>query len=148
MTSGNSSGKNNFAPGTRRTPCELGNTRSRYSASPWAKMSSAAPHTTRSGTVLRLSSASMPAKGFGSLASVAGFSLSHFKPLFKQAVGMPVHRFVLERRVERARSLLLQGGRTISEIALEAGFAHPSHMARCMRRLLGVGPRQVAKSLY
>jgi AraC family transcriptional regulator len=71
------------------------------------------------------------------LARVAGFSLSHFKPLFKQAVGMPAHRFVLERRVERARQLLLNGGRSTTEIALEAGFAHPSHMARCMRRILG-----------
>lgn len=78
------------------------------------------------------------------LAAVAGFSLSHFKPLFKQAVGMPVHRFVLERRVERARTLLLQGKKSMSEIALEAGFSHPSHMARCMRRLLGLSPSQVA----
>jgi AraC family transcriptional regulator len=78
------------------------------------------------------------------LASVAGFSLSHFKPLFRQAVGMPVHRFVLDRRVERARLRLLEGGRSMTEIALEAGFAHPSHMARCMRRLLGLSPSQVA----
>jgi AraC family transcriptional regulator len=80
------------------------------------------------------------------LAAVAGFSLSHFKPLFKQAVGMPVHRFVLERRVERARTRLLEGGRSQTEIALEAGFAHPSHMARCMRRVLGLSPSQVADS--
>jgi AraC family transcriptional regulator len=80
------------------------------------------------------------------LAGVAGFSLSHFKPLFKQAVGMPVHRFVLERRVERARTRLLEGGRNLTEIALEAGFAHPSHMARCMRRVLGLSPSQVAES--
>ncbi|MGC1550483.1 MAG: AraC family transcriptional regulator [Rhodanobacter sp.] len=78
------------------------------------------------------------------LASVAGFSLSHFKPLFKQAVGMPVHRFVLERRVEHARIRLLEGNGSLTEIALEAGFAHPSHMARCMRRLLGLSPSQIA----
>jgi AraC family transcriptional regulator len=78
------------------------------------------------------------------LAGVAGFSLSHFKPLFRQATGMPVHRFVLERRVERARTRLLEGGRSMTEIALEAGFAHPSHMARCMRRVLGLSPAQVA----
>ena len=77
------------------------------------------------------------------LATVAGFSLSHFKPLFKQAVGMPVHRFVLERRVERARTLLLQGEKSTSEIALEAGFSHPSHMARCLRRVLGLSSSQV-----
>jgi len=80
------------------------------------------------------------------LATVAGFSLSHFKPLFKQAVGRPVHRYVLERRVERARALLLEGGKSMVEIALEAGFAHPSHMARCMRRVLGLRPSQIADS--
>lgn len=77
------------------------------------------------------------------LAGVAGFSLSHFKPLFKKALGVPVHRFVLERRVERARLRLLEGDRSLTDIALEAGFSHPSHMARCMRRVLGLSPSQV-----
>jgi AraC family transcriptional regulator len=80
------------------------------------------------------------------LAGVAGFSLSHFKPLFRQAVGMPAHRFVLERRVERARTRLLEGRASLTDIALEAGFAHPGHMARCMRRLLGMSPSQIAAS--
>ena len=73
------------------------------------------------------------------LADVAGFSLSHFKVLFKQATGMPVHRFVLERRVERARTLLLKGEKSMTEIAMECGFAHSSHMARCMRSVPGHG---------
>jgi len=78
------------------------------------------------------------------LASVAGVSRSYFKPLFRQAVGMPAHRFVLERRVERARVLLLEGKMSRTEVALEAGFTHSSHMARCMRRVLGLSPAQVA----
>ena len=78
------------------------------------------------------------------LAGVAGFSRSHFQPLFKQAVGIPVHRFVLERRVERARLRLLEGEKSVMQISLEAGFAHPSHMARCMRRILGVSPSQIS----
>ena len=78
------------------------------------------------------------------LATVAGFSLSHFKALFKQTVGVPVHRYVLERRVERARALLVAGGASMTEVALEAGFSHPSHMARCMRRVLGLSPSQIA----
>lgn len=80
------------------------------------------------------------------LAAVAGFSLSHFKPLFKQAVGMPAHRFVLERRVERAHALLLEGKKSMGEVALEAGFSHPSHMARCLRRVLGLSPSQIASA--
>jgi AraC family transcriptional regulator len=77
------------------------------------------------------------------LAAVAGFSVSHFKALFRRAVGKPVHRFVLERRVERARTLLRDGKKSVTEVALEAGFAHPSHLARCLRRVLGVGPTQL-----
>jgi len=77
------------------------------------------------------------------LAAVAGFSPSHFKALFRQATGTPVHRFVLERRVERARLRLLEGRLSITDVALETGFAHPSHMARWMRRLLGLSPSQI-----
>jgi AraC family transcriptional regulator len=79
------------------------------------------------------------------LASVSGFSVSHFKPLFRRAVGVPAHRFVLERRVERARTRLFEGDSSLAEIAVEAGFAHSSHMARCMRRVLGVSPSQLAQ---
>jgi AraC family transcriptional regulator len=50
---------------------------------------------------------------------------------------------VLERRVERARLRLLEGRLSITDVALETGFAHPSHMARWMRRLLGLSPSQI-----
>jgi AraC family transcriptional regulator len=84
--------------------------------------------------------------GLDELAAVAGFSPSHFKVLFKESTGTPVHRHVVERRVERARALLLAGGHTMTEIALAAGFSHHSHMARCMRQVLGMSPRQIARS--
>jgi len=77
------------------------------------------------------------------LAGVAGFSLSHFKVLFREATGVPVHRFVLERRVERARMHLMQGKMSATDIALETGFTHSSHMARCLRRVLGVSTAQL-----
>ena len=72
--------------------------------------------------------------GLAELAAVAGFSVSHFKLLFRQSVGMPAHQFVLRRRVERARAGLRDGRMSHTQIALEAGFAHVSHMARCLRR--------------
>ena len=80
------------------------------------------------------------------LAAVAGYSLSHFKPLFRQAVGMPAHRFVMERRVERARAHLIEGKLSLTAIAAEAGFAHAGHMARCVRRAVGASPAQIARS--
>jgi AraC family transcriptional regulator len=77
------------------------------------------------------------------LAAVAGYSVSHFKELFRQAAGLPVHRFVLARRVARARQLLLEGKLSHTEIALAAGFAHPSHMARRLRQWTGHSPAQL-----
>jgi AraC family transcriptional regulator len=81
------------------------------------------------------------------LAGVAGVSASHLKTLFKQATGLPVHEYVIQRRVERAKALLLSGELPASQIALEAGFAHQSHMARCMKRVLGVTPTTLVRSL-
>lgn len=78
------------------------------------------------------------------LAAVAGVSVSHFKTLFRRSKQISVHRYVMERRVDRARTLLEQGT-PIPVVALEAGFTDASHMARWMRRLLGVTPRQVLK---
>lgn len=81
--------------------------------------------------------------GLAELAAVAGFSASHFKALFARAVGQSVHRFVVERRVERARQRILEGDDSLVAIALDTGFANPSHLARCMRRVLGVTPSQL-----
>ncbi|MFM0340160.1 AraC family transcriptional regulator [Paraburkholderia fungorum] len=80
------------------------------------------------------------------LAVHAGLSVPHFKALFRQTLGMPVHQYVVRRRVERARNLLLQGRLSASQIALDTGFAHQSHMAHWMNRLLGVTPRELARS--
>lgn len=47
---------------------------------------------------------------------------------------------------QSATILLLQGRLSASQIALETGFSHQSHMARCMRRLLGVGPSALVRA--
>ena len=79
------------------------------------------------------------------LAGVAGGSASHLKTLFKRSTGLPVHAYVVQRRVERAKALLVRGELPASQVALAAGFAHQSHMARCMRRVLGVTPTAVVR---
>jgi len=82
------------------------------------------------------------------LAEVAGLGASRFKVLFKQTTGLPVHQYVIRRRVEHATRLLLRGDMPIAQVALAAGFAHQSHMARCMRRAIGVTPRGVLRSRH
>jgi len=74
------------------------------------------------------------------LAEVASLSPSHFKSLFKRSVGAPVHQYVIRIRVEYAIDLLLNGNLPLIDVALQAGFANQSHMARCVRRATGLTP--------
>jgi AraC family transcriptional regulator len=80
------------------------------------------------------------------LARVIDKSPSHLKALFRRSMGLPVHEYVIQRRVERAKTLLLQAELPAAEIALASGFAHQSHMARCMRRVLGLTPTALLRS--
>lgn len=80
------------------------------------------------------------------LAAVAGVSASHLKALFKRSTGLPVHQYVIRRRVERARLLLLERGATIADVAAQTGFASQSHLARWMRRVAGVTPAEVLRA--
>lgn len=77
------------------------------------------------------------------LAEVIGVSASHLKAQFKGSTGTPVHQYIVQRRVEYAVELLSGGKRRLSEVALQAGFADQSHMARCMRRVIGMTPSSV-----
>jgi AraC family transcriptional regulator len=80
------------------------------------------------------------------LAAVAGVSASHFKALFKRSTGLPVHQYVVRRRVERARALLLERPTSIADVAVQTGFANQSHLARWMRRVAGVTPTDVLRA--
>jgi len=81
------------------------------------------------------------------LAAVAGLSVSHFGASFRASVGQSVHQYVIGRRVDRAQSLLRQQLHPISQIAIETGFAHASHLAYHVRRLLGTSPRNLAAGM-
>jgi len=81
--------------------------------------------------------------GLGEIAAAAGFSVSHFKTLFREALGMPPHQYLLRRRVERAAMQLRNGNMPIGQIALENGFCHQSHLAMHTRRVLGLTPQEL-----
>ena len=75
------------------------------------------------------------------LAQLAGVSPRHFERAFRQAVGMPLHAYVIERRVAAARRLLLED-RTlpVETIAAQVGFSNSSHLALAFRRHTGHSP--------
>ena len=56
------------------------------------------------------------------LAGMAGVSPSYFKALFKAAVGVPAHRYVVRRRVARAVELIKSGDHPLAEVALRDGL--------------------------
>ena len=81
------------------------------------------------------------------LARVSGVGVSHFRALFGRSFGQPPHRYVIERRLARARVLIEADAAPLAEVALMAGFSHQSHLARWMRRLEGVTPGELRRKL-
>ena len=82
------------------------------------------------------------------IAGAAGMSVSHCTVRFRESIGSPIHQYVIRRRLERAVTLIREGKMSISQIALESGFSHQSHLAMHMRRHLGVSPKALQASLH
>ncbi|MES1021409.1 AraC family transcriptional regulator [Gloeocapsa sp. BRSZ] len=80
------------------------------------------------------------------IANQIGMSQSHFFRLFRQSTGLSPHQYRLQQRIDRAKTLLLHSELSIAEIALSVGFCDQSHLARHMRRVLGVSPKQLRTS--
>ncbi|MEA2732679.1 MAG: AraC family transcriptional regulator [Acetobacteraceae bacterium] len=74
------------------------------------------------------------------LAQECGLSRSHFARAFKTTTGLPPHRWLLDRRIERARELLLNSALPIADVADLCGFADQSHFTRVFTNALGVSP--------
>jgi AraC family transcriptional regulator len=81
------------------------------------------------------------------LAEVAGLSLHHFGKAFKMATGMSPHRYVIEKRVGRARELLRDPLLSIAAIATVVGFASQSHLTVNFRQLTGLTPARFRRLL-
>ena len=81
------------------------------------------------------------------LASIVDLSPFYLLRIFREKVGLPPHEYQTQLRVARARQLMVERGRTISEAALEAGFFDQSHLSRNFKRIVGVTPaRYLSKS--
>lgn len=74
------------------------------------------------------------------LASVAGLSAAHFAREFKQAFGVPPHRYLLSRRIERGMRLLRETGMPITEVAFLTGWASLGTFGRVFRDVTGESP--------
>ncbi|HET7912576.1 MAG TPA: AraC family transcriptional regulator [Pseudolabrys sp.] len=79
------------------------------------------------------------------LSALAQLSPYHFARAFKQDLGLPPHRYHINRRVERAKSLLVD--RSVTEVALAVGYAETSSFSSSFRRVTGVSPSEFRRAL-
>jgi AraC-like DNA-binding protein len=78
--------------------------------------------------------------GLSEVARECKLSVSHFVRAFKQAVGQPPYRWLLQQRIDAAKELLLHSGLPMVEIALKCGFADQACFIRAFRKLLDTTP--------
>ena len=74
------------------------------------------------------------------LAHVSGVSVAHFARSFKQAFGVPPHRYLLTRRIERATALLRDTDLSITDIAFHTGWASLGTFGRTLHDVTGESP--------
>lgn len=74
------------------------------------------------------------------LASACGLSQSHFSRAFFHTLGVPPHRWLLARRVDRAKDLISSGTLPLNDVAKACGFANQSHFTRVFMGLTGMPP--------
>lgn len=84
--------------------------------------------------------------GLEEIAAAAYLSEYHFARLFKQVTGMTPGAFLASIRLERARTLLAQTRKPISEIAAMVGYQSQSHFTKVFRSVTGLTPRAFRES--
>jgi len=91
----------------------------------------------------RMDAASHEEWPVGRLAEVSGVSEAHFARSFKQAFGIPPHRYLLTRRIERAMALLRETDLPITDIAFDTGWASLGTFGRTFRDITGDSPSAI-----
>jgi transcriptional regulator GlxA family with amidase domain len=79
------------------------------------------------------------------LAKVSGVSEAHFARSFKDAFGVPPHRYLLTRRIERAAALLRDTDAAITDIAFETGWNSLGTFGRIFRDIMGESPSELRR---
>jgi AraC family transcriptional regulator len=83
------------------------------------------------------------------LARLAHFSPFHFHRVFRSLVGEPLHAFILRLRLEKALFLMRHGPKaTLTEIALQCGFAASPDFSKAFKQAYGFSPREYSRERF
>ena len=91
----------------------------------------------------RIDAASHEAWPVSRLARVSHVSEAHFARAFKQAFGVPPHRYLLTRRIEKASALLRDSDEAITDIAFRTGWSSLGTFGRTFRDITGRSPGEL-----
>ncbi|MFB9949113.1 helix-turn-helix transcriptional regulator [Rhizobium puerariae] len=80
------------------------------------------------------------------LAAASRLSVSHFSKAFKQSFGISPYAYVLNKRIARAKELLLSSDESLAQIALACGMSDQAHFSRLFRNLTGETPSRWRRS--
>jgi AraC family transcriptional regulator len=81
------------------------------------------------------------------LAELARLSPYHFARAFKQSFGLPPHRYMTNRRVEKAKGQLARSAASVTQIGLGLGFSEVSSFTTAFRKHVGITPTDYRRSL-
>jgi AraC family transcriptional regulator len=82
----------------------------------------------------------------GDIARAAGVATPRFSRLFKTAAGVAPRRYLTEARFARAKELIRNSAKNLTQIAAESGFTDQSHMNHIFRRRVGMTPKAFRRS--
>lgn len=80
------------------------------------------------------------------LAAEHGISVSFLQKSFKQVYGLPVYQYLKTYRLEKAAAALLNTGRSVTKIGLDAGYTNPAKFSEAFRKHYGLPPSEYRKS--
>jgi AraC family transcriptional regulator len=81
------------------------------------------------------------------LAKLVHLSPYYFCRAFKQSFGIPPHRYHVNRRIERAKTLLAERESSVTDVALEVGFSETSSFSAAFRHTTGTTPTEFRRTL-
>jgi AraC-like DNA-binding protein len=91
--------------------------------------------------VMRFIDANLSAKvGPQDLADLVQLSTSHFTRAFRSTVGKSPYSYLIHRRIERAKEIMLETDLPLVQIALDCGLADQAHLTRLFTRIVGISP--------
>lgn len=80
------------------------------------------------------------------LGEITHYSSGYLNKLFKRKNGISLGTYVIDRRMELAKKLLLENRMPVSEVALEVGYDNLTYFSRLFRKKTGMSPKEYRKS--